>query len=124
MRKKTKIVIVSILTITVALVAIFYCMMTNDLRDFKEDIIIDIPNLEASLIIREWKFLLGSGAEVYYKPTNGKAFMLGTAGGGDDGYTPFADGEYTVKFQENGVNISWYFGVGNHWNSCTLYYIK
>ena len=56
---------------------------------------------------------MGSGAEIYYKE-GGKLTLLGTTTGGDDGYCPFAAGEYTLAFEENVLLVRWH-AVNNVW---------
>ena len=98
-----------ILLITSCLIILFvFCSCSLFLeRDYNEDIIIPLESNSGEIIIREWSFLQGSCAEIYYK--NGrKETMLGQLQGGDDGYCPFKYGEYSVTIKENQLTIKWY----------------
>ena len=75
-------------------------------REYCEDIRISLESDQAEIIIREWSFLLGSGAEVYYKNDTTEV-LLGTLPGGDDGFCPFKEGQYAVTVQDNQVTIEW-----------------
>ena len=81
-------------------------------RDYLDDIVIELDEQDAEIIIREWQFLLGSGAEIYYRK-NGKMEMLGQTSGGDDGYCPFADGRYAVTLDGSTLLVRWYFNTVN-----------
>lgn len=79
-------------------------------REYLDDLYVDIPDTESQLLIKEWRFLLGSGTEVYYIPSAGaKAQFLGKTTGGDDGYCPFHDGKYSISYSEGVVTLSWAF---------------
>ena len=75
-------------------------------RGYHEDICIPLETHEGEIIIREWTFLLGSGAEIYYK-IDGKEIKLGQLPGGDDGYCPFQAGRYSVTVDGNILTIEW-----------------
>ena len=75
-------------------------------RDYLDEIHVSLESHEGELIIREWQFLLGSGAEIYYK-VNGKEILLGQIPSGDDGFCPFDAGQYVVTVQGNTVTIQW-----------------
>lgn len=77
-------------------------------RDYREDICISLEGREGELVIREWSFLMGSGAEIYYRQ-DGEMTLLGKTNGGDDGYCPFADGKYSVFVDGETVLIKWVF---------------
>ena len=57
-------------------------------RGYNDDIHVELESRQAEIIIREWHFLLGSGAEIYYK-TDDEEILLGQLAGGDDGFCPF-----------------------------------
>ena len=79
-------------------------------RVYKDDITVQIPNSEKLLVIKEWTFMLGSGADIYIVD-NGNEYMLGSTGGGDDGYCPFENGEYDIINNGNGtVTVKYFFG--------------
>lgn len=75
-------------------------------RDYCEDINVRLEERDAELIIREWTFLLGSGAEIYYK-TDDDEILLGQLAGGDDGFCPFKEGLYSVSVDEGELTIEW-----------------
>ena len=79
-------------------------------REYMEDLYIEIPDSQDKLLIREWCYLLGSGAEVYLvSQTEKSPVLLGLLSGGDDGYCPFQNGKYNVTFAGDTVTISWSF---------------
>ena len=86
-------------------------------RDYHDDIHIELETRQGELIIREWSFLLGSGSEVYYKEGK-KEILLSRLVGGDDGYCPFEDGQYSVTVDEDEVTIEWY--AKPSWKKVTL----
>lgn len=75
-------------------------------REYLDDIHIPLETQEGEIIIREWQFLLGSGAEIYYK-VYGKEVLLGQLPGGDDGFCPFKEGLYSVAVEDNKLTIEW-----------------
>lgn len=75
-------------------------------RDYRDDICIKLENSSAEIIIREWSFLLGSGAEIYYKHDD-EEILLGQIQGGNNGYCPFEDGLYSVEVDNNQLTIEW-----------------
>lgn len=103
----------AIVLLTVAallLLASYACSDNSFSREYLDDLYIDIPDTKSQLLIKEWRFLLGSGAEVYYIPSAGaKAQLLGKTTGGDDGYCPFHDGKYSISYSEGVVTLSWAF---------------
>ncbi len=75
-------------------------------REYRDDICVKLENSQAEIIIREWSFLSGSGAEIYYKYDD-EEILLGKIQGGDDGYCPFEDGLYSVEVDDNKLAIEW-----------------
>lgn len=96
-----------------ALIAVVGCLIVlfifggcDSEREYNDDIYIQLEPHQAEIIIKEWSYLLGSGAEVYYK--NGdKEILLGNLLGGDDGFCPFKEGLYSVIVDDNKVAIEW-----------------
>jgi len=80
-------------------------------REYLSDISVPLADSNGEIIIKEWRFLLGSGAEIYYR-CDGKMKLLGETTGGDDGYCPFAHGEYTVSLEEEALLVRWHFRDG------------
>lgn len=87
-------------------------------REYQEDLTVEL-GADEKLIIKEWSFLLGSGAEVYYQRGNQKPVLLGQTGGGDDGACPFSLGQYEITRDGNSVTVKWRFDTG-HWRSETF----
>lgn len=111
---RKSIMVVVLLTIALLLAALCACSDNSFSREYLDDLYIDIPDTESQLLIKEWRFLLGSGAEVYYIPSAGaKAQFLGRTTGGDDGYCPFHDGKYRISYSEGIVTLSWAFQWGD-----------
>ncbi len=77
-------------------------------REYLEDLYVDVPDTEYRLLIKEWSWLLGSGEEVYLiRSENAKPELLGSLTGGDDGYCPFANGDYRITYADGTITISW-----------------
>lgn len=87
-------------------------------REYKDDLIVPLEGDER-LIIREWSFLLGSGAEVYYQRGDQDPVLLGQTNGGDDGACPFSMGQYEIVREGDTVSIKWLFKDGI-WRSKTF----
>ena len=92
--------------VIVGFLAIMFISDDSFDREYYDDIHIQLESHQAEIIIREWSFLLGSGAEVYYKEGR-KEILLGNLSGGDNGYCPFKEGQYSVEFEDNKVIIEW-----------------
>lgn len=60
------------------------------------------------IVIKEWRFLQGSGAEIYYRQGE-QLTQLGNTTGGDDGYCPFADGKYSLSVEGDALRVRWSF---------------
>ena len=75
-------------------------------REYYDDIVIELQDREGVLVIKEWEFLLGSGAEIYYRYKDQKTILLGKTVGGDDGYCPFKNGNYEITQNADSVDIS------------------
>ena len=116
--KKT-VIYICLLTMIIAC----FCGCGKSGKEYKEDIIYQLQNREGALIIKEWTYLLGSGAEIYYN--NGKtSVLLGETTGGDNGFCPFAEGSYEIKEYGDSVCVSWCFRASDndrsHWKSKTF----
>lgn len=108
-KRKTLITVViclSILLIVVSCLIILYIFDNSFERQYHEDIHIQLETRQAEIIIKEWSFLLGSGAEVYYKDDD-KEILLGRLSGADDGFCPFKEGLYTVEVDDSKLTIEW-----------------
>lgn len=80
----------------------------NSERDYHEDVCVQLSDRNAEIVIREWEFLLGSGAEIYYRQ-NGKTTLLGQISARDGTYCPFQDGKYSIAVDGNTLLIKWAF---------------
>ena len=88
---------------------IFGCFCSCGLgsnREYYDDIVIELQDREGVLVIKEWEFLHGSGAEIYYRYKGQKPILLGKTVGGDDGYCPFKNGNYEITQNADSVDIS------------------
>lgn len=87
-------------------------------REYIEDIVYELQDGAGVIIIKEWRFLLGSGAEVYYREGEKKAVLLGKTTGADDGFCPFEAGMYEITPNERSICVSWCFDPSNNDRSC------
>ena len=95
-----------VLLLLAALVVLPGC--SYDDREFLADISVPLEDGSAEIVIKEWRWLSGSGAEIYYQKDD-KLALLGKTTGGDDGYCPFEAGKYTLNVEENELVIRWSF---------------
>lgn len=117
--KKTINKTAGVLLIIIACVLLVGCYDATLEREYREDLVIRLEDRDAEIVIREWSFLLGSGAEVYYRE-NGKETKLGTTGGADDGYCPFAAGKYEFTQDGNTITLKWFFNTPDIWHDETF----
>ena len=89
-------------------------------REYNDDIIVELTDREGTLVIREWSFLLGSGAEVYYDYGWRSPILLGQTSGADDGYCPFEEGAYRITRDGEAVTLSWRATDAGTWRSATF----
>lgn len=75
-------------------------------RIYYDDICIALEDEAGEIVIKEWSFLLGSGAEIYYR-CEGKEILLGKTDGADDGFCPFNEGLYAIEIDNHIVHIKW-----------------
>ena len=106
----------TVLFLLVVLVLFSGCSPSG--REYQEDLTVEL-SADEKLIIKEWSFLLGSGAEVYYQRGNQSQVFLGKTSGGDDGACPFALGQYEITREGNAVTIKWRFDA-DVWRSKTF----
>ena len=81
---------------------------SHDDREFLADISVPLENGSAEIVIKEWRWLLGSGAEIYYQK-NDTLTLLGETTGGDDGYCPFEAGKFTLNVEGSELVVRWSF---------------
>ena len=82
-------------------------------REYYDDIHIALQDSSERIIIKEWSYLLGSGAEVYYQKNDAEPVLLGKTTGGDDGFCPFKEGLYELSQDGNTVTVKWCFNPSN-----------
>lgn len=99
-----------LLLLLIALVIFTACH--RDDREFLADISVPLEDTSAEIVIKEWRWLSGSGAEIYYQKDD-KLTLLGKTTGGDDGYCPFAAGKFTLNMEENELVVRWSFRGGD-----------
>lgn len=93
------------------------CSCSLSEREYKEDIVVELPDRDGVVIIREWSYLLGSGAQVRYKYGWRPPILLGQTSGSDNGYCPFEAGEYRITQKGNALELSWRFNGTGRWRS-------
>ena len=98
------------LCISVLLLTIISTGCNSNQREYHADIRIPLQHNDGIIIVREWSWLTGSGAEIYWE-VDGKITLLGECGRADDGYCPFRDGRYTFEEKENEIIFTWYFNT-------------
>ena len=109
--------IIKLLILLLIAVLCFSCGCEKFSREYKEDIIFALEGEDETLIIKEWSFLLGSGAELYYQKSGEQPILIGRTTGGDNGYCPFADGQYEITQDANSICVSWCFRPSNYNNA-------
>lgn len=93
-------------------------------REYYDDIIINLQDSSDKIIIKEWSYLQGSGAEVYYIKVDAEPILLGKTTGGDDGFCPFKEGLYEITQDGSSVTVKWSFNPSDkdkaNWRSKTF----
>ncbi len=99
--------------IVMSIIVVFLTSCMNEQKQYFDDITVQLTGREGEIIIKEWSYLLGSGADIYYRE-EGETTYLGKTTGGDDGYCPFNDGQYELKLEGDTIQLRWqYRGNGN-----------
>ena len=94
-------------------------------REYRDDLYVEVDGMEGQLLIKEWSFLLGSGAEIYYvDPVENKPQLLGKVQGGDDGFCPFANGKYSVEYKEGEITVSWSFDGSDNYSKSANFIVS
>lgn len=97
---------------------------TSSQRDYHDDIVVTLENTNDRIIIKEWQYLLGSGAEIYYQKESDTPVLLGKTSGGDDGFCPFNEGLYEINKDGDTVTVKWCFDPSDNdksnWRSKTF----
>ena len=125
MRKKIIICCVIVLVLAGSILFFYYGFVTNPLlsRDYEdEDVVVPLQDPEEKLIIKEWTYSVGSGAEIYYQRGEEKPVMIGQASSDLD--TPFKDGAFEIIQNGRSIEIRFRFRASepdrSQWRSITL----
>ena len=86
-----------------------FCACGRSGREYKGYITFQLQDTDDVLIIKEWTYLLSSGADIYYKHGDDAPVFLGKTSGGDNGFCPFSEGMYEITEDGDAVKISWCF---------------
>ena len=111
--KKVRIILIVIgavlITALIFISVLFICLQHFFTRDYLDDIEIVAPAGDYSLVVKEWGFLLGGGAEIYYKKDDNLKLLgeLHT----DDVVHPFHLNMYTIQWGEGKITIHYYSGT-------------
>ena len=115
-----------ITVVLILLIIAFVYVGTFLFRHYHTPICIPLENRIGEIVIREWCWGLGSGAEISYR-VGFIELELGRVTGGDDGYCPFEAGQYAVTVNGNEVTINWNFtsaaNIGKHWDRTETFVI-
>ncbi len=110
------------LVLVVLVLVLAGCNSTN--REYYDDIHITLQDSTEEIIIKEWRYLQGSGAEVYYQEENNDPVLLGKTTGADDGFCPFKEGLYELTQDGSTVTVKWCFNPSDedkaNWQSKTI----
>lgn len=111
--------LMKISTIWILVLALVGCAPME--REYHADLVIALQDPSEQLHIKEWSFLQGSGAEIYYQKDGAELVLLGRTTGGDDGFCPFQEGLYEVTQDGGALTVRWCFQPSDkdksHWNS-------
>lgn len=78
-------------------------------REYHPDVTVALQDPSEKLIIKEWCFLSGSGADIYYQKDDSPPVLLGKTTGADDGFCPFKQGLFEVEQNRSAVTVKWCF---------------
>lgn len=107
-KRRMCIIIASMFVVTVMVCGVALITLHSSFkREYLADLRIDLVENQGVIIIREWTFLQGGGADIYYE-NDGKEILIGETTA-DDGYCPFQKGQYTLDENDGKVIISWAF---------------
>lgn len=83
-------------------------------RMYNPDIIISAPDGRHELVVCEWGFGMGGGAEIYIREPGQDRWKMQFIGeiSTDDGYSSFSRGDYDVKWENDKVTICCYTACG------------
>lgn len=107
-------------------VVLFLCLAgcNSSQREYYDEVVIDLQNSSEKIIIKEWSYLQGSGAEVYYQKGDAEPILIGKTTGSDDGFCPFKEGLYDITQDGNSLTVKWCFNPSDKdkstWKSKTF----
>lgn len=101
------ILITAVVVAALTVVGVLFVLDSSFAKDYKDDLRIELAQNDGIIIVKEWSFLTGSGAEIYYEK-DGEVVCLGSTDG-NDGYLAFDDGKYTVTEGDGEVTLSWFY---------------
>ena len=106
---------VGVISTLILLFCVYLAILSSWSSDkyYRDDIVVELENTDLTLVIKEWSWGLGSGATIYYIDERGREKELtNKVGGGDDGFCPFANGEYEIIENGDGtITVKWYNGA-------------
>ena len=86
----------------------------------EKDIVYPLQDPEEKLVIREWSYLTGSGAEIYFQRGEEKPILIGQTNG-EENDTPFKDGAFEIIQNGRFIEVSWRFRASrpdrSHWRT-------
>ena len=84
---------------------------------YLDDLRIESPDGQYTLIVREWGAAGGTGADIYQQKGNGETKLGETAS--KDSVYPFRDGQFEAEWGDAWVRIR-YLGGSGLWRDCTF----
>ena len=84
-------------------------------RKFLDELRIESPDGNYTLVINEWEAAGGAGADIYQQKGDKKTKLGETAS--ESGFYPFRDRLFETEWGDGWVNIR-YFGGGEIWREC------
>ena len=84
-------------------------------RKFLDELRIESPDGNYTLVINEWEAAGGAGADIYQQKGDKKIKLGETAS--ESGFYPFRDRLFETEWGDGWVNIR-YFGGGEIWREC------
>jgi len=120
-KKKCLIAVAVFLVLLVIVFFVLWIEYGTLKREYLPDIA--IPLEEGELVVREWGFLVGGGAEFYYRKEGKKKLQLLGQGSTCDLYHPFEEGSYTVMQQGNEIFVRYCYRPKDPeiWHELVLY---
>jgi len=101
------ILITAVVVAALTVAGVLFVLNSSFAKDYKDDLRIELAQNDGVIIVKEWSFLTGSGAEIYYEK-DGEVVCLGSTDG-NDGYLAFDDGKFTFTEGDGEVTLSWFY---------------